>query len=330
VGSKKTMNVPNVVLNLPTLTKKDKVFIDFAIRHKLDFIAQSFVRSKEDVLAVKSILKKHNSKCKIIAKIENNQGVQNIDEIIDTAHGIMVARGDLGVELDAEVVPLVQKKIITKCIMKAKPVITATQMLQSMITHPRPTRAEVSDVANAILDGTDAIMLSGETAKGQYPVESVEVMSRIAKRVEASKPNFKYAAMKQSAEDLRTRLGKAALAISADTKINALIVPSRSGRTAKYISSFRGKLRIYAPAFDPMIMRQLQLSYGIHSAVIKKAKSTDTLLHTAITPLVKKKILKGSDVVIIVVASPAKFDHATNFMEINTVKNCLRYRGNSY
>tara|TARA_Y100000310_G_scaffold287358_1_gene312190 strand:- start:1522 stop:2952 length:1431 start_codon:yes stop_codon:yes gene_type:complete len=330
VGSRKTVNVPNVILNLPTLSKKDKLFIAFAIRHKIDFLAQSFVRSKKDIQMVKNILKKRSSKIKIIAKIENNQGVQNIDEILEVAHGIMVARGDLGVELLPEVVPLIQKQIITKCIKSAKPVIIATQMLQSMINHPRPTRAEVSDVANAILDGTDAIMLSGETAKGIYPVEAVEVMSRVAHRVEASKPNFKYAAMKQASEDLRTRLGKAALAISADTNINAMVVPSNTGRTARYISSFRGKIRIYAPAFNESVMRQLQLSYGVHPTLIKKVVSTDTLLHKSMAPLVASKKLKGSDVVVIVVATPAKFQHASNFMEINTVRNCLKNRSKTY
>ncbi len=192
LGSRKSINVPGTEISLPSLTSRDVNYIQFAIDNDLSFIAHSFVRSKEDVIDIQKILDKKKSTLKIIAKIENKQGVDNIDEILDHAYGVMIARGDLGIEIPAEQIPTVQKKLIKKCVARRKPVIVATQMLHTMTEHPRPTRAEVSDVANAIFDGTDAVMLSGETAYGKYPLEAVKTMSRIAKQVEKNKqPNPK-------------------------------------------------------------------------------------------------------------------------------------------
>ncbi|MDP7116047.1 MAG: pyruvate kinase, partial [Candidatus Woesearchaeota archaeon] len=225
--SRKTVNVPGIRINLPTLTSKDRTYIKFAVRHKLDFIALSFVRRKQDVITLRNILKKHKSPIQIISKIENHEGVENIDEIISASDGIMIARGDLGVEKPPEEVPLIQKSIINKSILSAKCVITATQMMQSMIDNPRPTRAEVSDVANAILDGTDAVMLSGETAYGKYPIHAVKVMARIAKSVEADKAPFKYYLMKKKPEDVRMRLAKSAVSLVSDDPFNAIVMISR-------------------------------------------------------------------------------------------------------
>ena len=231
INGKKSVNIPSVHVTLPALSQKDVEYIHFAIDNNLDFIAHSFVRNKEDVLAVQKILDERESDIKIIAKIENQQGVDNIDEILDYAYGAMVARGDLAVEIPQERIPIVQKMIINKCISRRKPVITATQMLHSMIKNPRPTRAEISDVANAVYDGTDAVMLSGETAYGDYPVKSVELMSKIAVEVESAKEPIKETAYLIINNEIAAFLARAAVRASVELDTKAIVADTMHGRT---------------------------------------------------------------------------------------------------
>lgn len=320
LGSRKTVNVPGTDFPIASLSKKDKLFIDFAIQNKLDFIAHSFVRNAKDVMAVKKLLKEANSDIKVIAKIENSAGVKNLDEILQVCEGIMIARGDLGIEIPAEKVPLVQKEIIRKCRAYGKISITATQMLQSMITNPRPTRAEVSDVANAILDGTDVVMLSGETAKGAYPVECVNVMTRIALEAENSMQIENNAIEYVTwMDEITTALAQHAVEIATVLKPAAFIVLTRKGSTARLLSSFRSKTPIYAKCTEESAIRHLALVYGVHPSVIKNAKSSDEMTKTAMCSLVEEEKLKQSDQVILVGGSNLKF--GANKIEIKTVKN---------
>ena len=242
IANRKSVNVPRIPIPLPSLTEKDEEYIHFAAQKKLDFIAHSFVRNKDDVIAVQKILDKYDSPIKIIAKIENNEGISNMDEILDHCHGVMVARGDLGIELPAEDVPIVQKKLIRKCIKRRKVVITATQMLHSMIHSPRPTRAEVSDVANAVMDGTDALMLSGETAYGDYPLEAVQTMATIARKIEDQmRPNLKKSKLIEM-HPVRFQLIKSAVNTAKILKTQAIIIQTDTGRSARLLSAFRGKI----------------------------------------------------------------------------------------
>ena len=318
ISSKKSVNAPDSALKLASITEKDKKYIQFAIDNDLDFIAHSFVRHKEDVKAVKDLL--GDSKIKIIAKIENREGIDNIDEIIEAADGIMVARGDLGIEVAAEEVPIMQKEMIRKCIAAAKPVITATQMLESMMSNPRPTRAEVSDVANAILDGTDAIMLSGETAKGKFPVKAVQTMSKIAKNVERQKPNFKQYALDMKREGVRANFVKSAVQLSQNLNADSIVVISSSGKTARALGSFRGKKRIFAQSVNAQTTRQLALTYGVEATTIEHSESTDKLVKTAIDSLVDLKKLNCTDKVIILGGTPDKEDALCNLIEFNEVQ----------
>ena len=264
---------------------------------------------------------------KIIAKIENREGVDNIDEILDEAYGVMVARGDLGVEIPAEEVPLAQKDMINKCILRGKPVITATQMLDSMIKNPRATRAEVSDVANAVLDGTDAVMLSGETAYGEYPVEAVRTMATIAKHVESKKPRFKYLAMKQKAEENQKLLfAKAAISISSEVEVKAMMVPSESGETARILAAFRGHLPIYAPCFNDRVMRRLALTYGVRTDHLDKVGDTDSMIKNSIEQLKERGRFNEEDKVVVIAASRDSTERVTNFLKINKVHDCLAFK----
>ncbi len=328
IKSNKSVNVPNVSIKLPSLTEKDKLYIKFCAENDIDFIAHSFVRSKADVLAVKDELPAElREEIKVIAKIENREGVDNVDEILDEAYGIMVARGDLGVEIPAEEVPLAQKEMINKCVLRGKPVITATQMLDSMIKNPRATRAEVSDVANAVLDGTDALMLSGETAYGEYPVEAVRTMSTIAKHVEAKKPRFKYLAMKQKAEDNQKLLfAKAAISMTAEIDVKAVLVPSHSGETARILAAFRGHLPIYAPCFNDRVLRRLALTYGVRTDHLDKIGDTDSMIKLSIEQLKTHGRVKEEDKLLVIAASRDSAERVTNFLKINKVHDCLSFK----
>lgn len=327
IKSNKSVNVPGVHLNLSTLNKKDREFINFSIKHKVDFIAHSFVRNKEDILAIQKILDKHKSPIKIIAKIENLEGVEHIDEILDHAHGIMVARGDLGIELAAEEIPLIQKEIIRKCIVRHKPVIVATQMLQSMVHNPRPTRAEVSDVANAVIDGADSVMLSEESASGNYPQEAVEFMARIVRRVEMSNEKHHFSNLPQidTENKIAHYLISAAVQATKELEIKEIIMTSTSGHSAQVMASYRGRTPVYVKCFDKTIARQLALTYGINAHYVKKEENHKKFITDLFRYLVKKNKLELTDKVVFL-ARDIRDGSGANFMEICEVAKYVKLK----
>ena len=278
IKDKKSINVPGVNMHLESLSDKDRKFIQFAMDNKLDFIAHSFVRNKQDVMEIQQILDEQHSNIKIIAKIENQEGVNHIDEILDHVYGVMVARGDLAIEIDAEKIPLIQRYIVNKCIESKKPVIIATQMLHTMIDHPRPTRAEVSDIANAVFSGTDAIMLSGETAYGDYPLEAVKVMSRVAEANESILPPDANRNLVRINNEITAALARVAVRMTTMLPIKAIVVDTNSGRTARYLSAFRGGLPGYARCYDEHVMRELALSFGVRPYFSVKPHSRDEFM----------------------------------------------------
>ena len=278
IKDKKSINVPGVNMHLESLSDKDRNFIQFAMDNKLDFIAHSFVRNKQDVMEIQQILDEQHSNIKIIAKIENQEGVNHIDEILDHVYGVMVARGDLAIEIDAEKIPLIQRYIVNKCIESKKPVIIATQMLHTMIDHPRPTRAEVSDIANAVFSGTDAIMLSGETAYGDYPLEAVKVMSRVAEANESILPPDANRNLVRINNEITAALARVAVRMTTMLPIKAIVVDTNSGRTARYLSAFRGGLPVYARCYDEHVMRELALSFGVRPYFSVKPHSRDEFM----------------------------------------------------
>ena len=278
IKDKKSINVPGVNMHLESLSDKDRKFIQFAMDNKLDFIAHSFVRNKQDVMEIQQILDEQHSNIKIIAKIENQEGVNHIDEILDHVYGVMVARGDLAIEIDAEKIPLIQRYIVNKCIESKKPVIIAPQMLHTMIDHPRPTRAEVSDIANAVFSGTDAIMLSGETAYGDYPLEAVKVMSRVAEANESILPPDANRNLVRINNEITAALARVAVRMTTMLPIKAIVVDTNSGRTARYLSAFRGGLPVYARCYDEHVMRELALSFGVRPYFSVKPHSRDEFM----------------------------------------------------
>ncbi len=325
IKGKKSINLPSVkARDLPALTEKDRGFIEFAMEQDIDFIAHSFVRSKKDVLAIQKILDAGQSAIKIIAKIENQEGVDNIDEILDHVYGIMVARGDLAIEIPAEKIPIIQKRIVKKCIERRKPVIIATQMLQSMIDSPRPTRAEVSDVANACLDHTDAVMLSGETAFGKYPLESVKMMARIAEEVESSLSTFTDSPY-ESTKNVTSYLAKSAVKASLRLKTKALIADTISGKTILSLVAYRGENLIYAQCYSKRVMRELTLSFGVHASFMERDLSSHEFLHAALSQLVANGFLTEESL-ITVLAGNFGSDNGASYVEISTVKNLLKRR----
>ncbi|MDD3787793.1 MAG: pyruvate kinase [Petrimonas sp.] len=266
IGSRKSVNIPGVRINLPTITERDREFIRLAVEHDIDFIAHSFVRSKKDVLEVQKILDDYKSPIKIIAKIENQEGVDNADEILSVAYGIMIARGDLGIEVAQEKIPGIQRVLIRKAIHFKKPVIVATQMLQSMIDNPRPTRAEVTDIANAIFYRTDAVMLSGETAYGKYPVESVQTMTKVSYEAEKTKlaeNDIRVPYDPDDYKDVTTFMAKQAVKSESRLNTKAVITDSHTGRTARVLAAFRGHSPVYAMTTTERLARELALSYGV-------------------------------------------------------------------
>jgi pyruvate kinase len=320
IRNRKSVNVPSIELNMPALTEKDADFIDWATRSNIEFIAHSFVRTRDDVMAIQSILDTRKSPIKIIAKIENREGVDNLESILDVAYGVMVARGDLGIEIPAEEVPIIQKQLIKTCIRRVKPVITATQMLHSMIDNPRPTRAEVSDVANAIYDGTDAVMLSGETAYGKYPVEAVKTMADIARNVEAQKYDFDYKLPVFQQEDAlmpRNHLAKSAVAMAVAIPAKAIITSTKSGDTALICASYRGTTPIYAISGSDRTVRELSLSYGVHAERIEIPHTTDALVKTSLKKLISEDCIDMEDVVMFIGGGHIYSAH-TNFLQVDT------------
>lgn len=323
IKSKKGVNVPGVAISLPGITEKDANDIKFGIEQGIDFIAASFVRKASDVLEIRELLERNNAThIQIISKIENQQGVDNLDEILEVSDGLMVARGDLGVEIPAEDVPLVQKRMIEKCNRAGKPVITATQMLDSMQRNPRPTRAEASDVANAIFDGTDAIMLSGETAAGKYPVESVLTMSRIAEKAESAL-EYREIFLKQSnaqqttvTEAISQSVANSALELNA----KAIITSTETGYTARMVSKYRPKAPIIAVTTEDQTLRRLALNWGVNPVKGQVATSTDEMFDNAMRGGLDSGLVKEGDLVVITAGIPLGRSGSTNLIKIGQVR----------
>src|SRR5699024_11102570 len=323
---KKGVNVPNVDVNLPSLTDKDVNDIIFGIEQNVDFIAASFVREAKDVLTIKKVLENHNSEhIKIISKIENRSGVDNFNEILQASYGIMVARGDLGVEIPSAEVPLVQKELIHACNLAGKPVITATQMLDSMQSEPRPTRAAASDVANAIFDGTDAIMLSGETAAGDFPKESVEMMNFIVRKLETSIAHDKVVKDRvQSMSMSITEATSQSVAVTAESlDVSALLTPTQSGHSARMISKYRPRTPIVAVTFYEHVCRQLALSWGVKPVLSNQVNTTDELLDAAVQKGLETKLFTQGSKVVITAGVPVGVSGTTNLMKVHVIGDVI-------
>ncbi len=322
----KGVNVPNVKIQLPAITDKDIEDILFGIENGIDFIAASFVRKAEDVLEIRRILEDRNcNTIEIISKIENQEGVDNIEEILAVSDGIMVARGDLGVEIQTEEMPLVQKELIRQANLVGKPVITATQMLDSMMRNPRPTRAEVTDVANAILDGSSAIMLSGETASGKYPVESVKTMHSIAMRIEETLDYSSILNSKMIASEITTTnaIGRATCTTAMDLGASAIITATSSGYTSKAISKFRPKAPIIAATTTESVMRRLSLVWGVYPVLSPCSDSTDEVIELSIQSAMEKNYVKEGDLVVITAGIPVATAGSTNLIKVHTIAKVL-------
>ena len=324
--NKKGVNVPGVSVNLPGITEKDKKDILFGIEQGIDFIAASFVRRAKDVLEIRQLLEENNAThIHIIPKIENQEGVDNIDEILEVSDGLMVARGDLGVEIPAEEVPLVQKMLIKKCNAYGKPVITATQMLDSMQRNPRPTRAEASDVANAIFDGTDAIMLSGETAAGLYPVEAVQTMHNIALRAEQALNHKEILSnrSKNMEHNVTDAIGLSVAHTALNLDVKSIIAPTESGHTARMISKYRPKAAIVGVTANEVVCRRLSLVWGVYPKLGRYASTTDEMLEIAVEESVNSGIVKHGDLVVITAGVPVGEAGTTNLMKIHIVGDII-------
>ena len=323
--NKKGVNVPGVSVNLPGITEKDANDIRFGIGQGIDFIAASFVRRASDVLEITKILEEENAThIQIIPKIENQEGIDNIDEILKVSDGLMVARGDMGVEIPTEDVPVVQKALIKKCNALGKPVITATQMLDSMQRNPRPTRAEANDVANAIYDGTDAVMLSGETAAGDYPLEAVQTMARIAVRTEETLVNQDSFALKlYSKTDMTEAIGQSVGHTARNLGIQTIVAATESGHTARMISKYRPKAHIVAITFSEQKARSLSLSWGVYATVADKPASTDEMFNLASKVSQEEGYASEGDLIIITAGVPVGEKGTTNLMKIQMIGSKL-------
>lgn len=319
IRQRKSINIPSVHVKLPALSNKDKEFIRFAADNDLDFIAHSFVRNKNDVIAVQQILNEKKSSMKIISKIENAEGVENLDEILDHSYGVMIARGDLAVEIPTEQIPLIQKKIINTCIERRRPVIVATQMLHSMIDAPRPTRAEVSDVANACLDHADALMLSGETANGKYPELAVRIMSKIINEVESKHGPFTNIAYTHE-NKITAYLAKAAVKAALRLNTKAIVADSLTGKSILALSAYRGRNVIFAQIYDRRVMRQLSLSYGVYADFTMMDITSTEPLRSSICRLIGDNKFHDEDLIIILAGSFGTA-HGASYIEISTAAN---------
>lgn len=319
IHPRKSINIPAVHVKLPALSDKDREFIRFAAANDLDFIAHSFVRNKEDVLAVQQILDESSSRIKIIAKIENAEGVNNLSEILDHVYGVMIARGDLAVEIPTEQIPLIQKDIIKDCIERRKPVIVATQMLHSMIDSPRPTRAEVSDVANACLDHADALMLSGETANGKYPELAVRFMAKIAAEVESKRQGFMDVGYTQK-NKIAAYLAKAAVKAALRLNTKAIVADSLTGVAIRALSAYRGANVIHAQVYDRKVMRWLSLSYGVYADYIAMDHGNGESLKQSICRLVEENRFEDDDLIVILAGSFGPRQGAS-YIEISSAEN---------
>lgn len=325
LGSRKSVNVPGVRINLPSLTDRDRQNILFAIDMDLDFIAHSFVRNKHDLLDIQQILDAHNSPIKIISKIENQEGVDNIDEILEYTYGVMIARGDLGIEVAQEKIPGIQRRLIRKCVVAKKPVIVATQMLHSMIKNPRPTRAEVTDIANAIYYRTDALMLSGETAYGKYPVESVRTMAKIAEEAEKTKLSENDIPIEISTSDITSFLANAAVEASTKIGTKAIITDTYSGRTARHLAAYRGTNPVLALCYNERSTRELALSYGVFPIYQSEKGNTQKYFIAGLLELIKTGLLSTDDYVSYLSGSFGE-GFGTTFLEVNRVDKIFESR----
>lgn len=325
LGSRKGVNAPGVSISLPGITEKDAADIRFGLDNDINFIAASFVRKAQDVLEIREILEEKNmTHVQIFSKIESQEGIDNIDEILKVSDGIMVARGDMGVEIPAEMVPMVQKTIIKKCNAAGKAVITATQMLESMQHNPRPTRAEASDVANAVFDGTDATMLSGETANGQYPVEAVSTMARI--NMEAEKQLAKIGTYKINnfdKTDVTETIGIAVATAAKNLGVKTIVAATESGHTAKMISKYRPDADILAVTFDERTKRGLMLNWGVYPTVTEKPTTTDEMFELATKKAVELGFAKEGDLILITAGVPVGERGTTNVMKIQLIGSKL-------
>jgi pyruvate kinase len=308
-----------VRINLPAVSDRDRAFLDLAADLDIDFIAHSFVRSAQDLMAVQEVLDSRSSPIKIIAKIENQLGVDNLEEIMDHCYGIMVARGDLAVEVPFERIPGIQRMIIGRCIERRKPVIVATQMLHSMIQNPRPTRAEVSDVANAVFDQTDAVMLSGETAAGKFPLESVATMTRIAMEVEREKEKYIEMPAGSLTGEVSAYLAKVAVKTSIRINAKVIIADTVRGNAIRNMAAYRGINPVFSQCYSHHTMRELALSYGVIPVFMDRRESADEFINVALSQLLKEYDLKDNDIVVILAGN---FSRGTgfSFIEVGTVE----------
>ena len=325
IKTKKGVNVPGVHLSMPYLSQRDRDDIIFGVQQGFDFIAASFVRTAQDVYDIRNLLNEYDSNIRIIAKIENREGVNNIDSILSAADAVMVARGDLGVEIDFTELPGIQKSVIDRSFSFGKPIVTATQMLDSMMVNPRPTRAEISDVANAIYDGTSAIMLSGETAAGAYPVEALKTMSAIAERTE-NEPHYRDERFKDAAHgqiSVSDATAHAACLTARDVNAAAIVTVSESGNTARLLSKYRPTQPIIACVMNEQVQRQLSLSWGITSLLMGPAKSTDELIEMSTALAQKNGYLHNGELAVVTAGVPVGVSGTTNMIKIHMVGNCL-------
>jgi pyruvate kinase len=326
LGSRKSVNIPGYKISLPSLTERDRRNIGYAIDMDIDFIAHSFVRSANDVRDIKRMLDERGSHIKIISKIENQEGIDNFDEILEESYGIMIARGDLGIEVAAERIPVIQNELINKCIAAHKPVIVATQMLHSMINNPRPTRAEVSDIAHAVTQHADALMLSGETAYGSYPVEAISTMSRVAAEMEHALAGSRPTPALEA--DVTSFLARQAVKSTCLLGTKAILTDSYTGRTARYISSYRASYPTLAICYHQFVVRLLALSYGVEPIYQPRMKTTRVYLQNALTHLIEGGRLTKDDKIAYLGGSFGE-GHGTSFLEINSVEAIME-NFNSY
>lgn len=328
LGQRKGVNVPNVPIRLPAITEKDKEDIRFGAQQDIDFIAASFVRNADCIREIKALLRECGAPyTPVIAKIENAEGIENLDEILEVADGIMVARGDLGVEIPAEQVPYIQKMMIRKCKEMYKPVITATQMLDSMMRNPRPTRAEVTDVANAIYDGTDAVMLSGETAQGKYPIEALKMMVHICENTESHLEHEEILSKmeKQRMKDTSSALGYATVSTAMNLDAKCILVPTGSGATARVISKFQPKMDVLAVSPNARTLRRMQIYWGVRPYESMQFETTEAICGNAIALAKEKNYLETGDIALLTAGIPSPhvggFDYGvSNMMRIVTIE----------
>lgn len=324
MSDRKRVAVPGVSINLPAVSEADISDIEFGIEMNMDYIAASFIQRGADVVTIRKLLEKHNNHMRIISKIECQEAVNNIDDIIAMSDGIMVARGDLGVEVAAEEVPMLQKMLIHKCRMAGKPVITATQMLESMCNNPRPTRAETSDVANAILDGTDAIMLSGETAGGLYPIQAVQTMAQVAVYTERNFPTGGASLQTETVSETTTEsIGKATVKIAEDLQAAAIIASTEHGGTAQMIAKYRPEAPIIAVSPHTSVIRRMQLYWGVNAILGKAANNSDEVVDNAVHAAMEKKLVGVGDLVVLTAGVPVNQEGSTNMIQVQMVGDAL-------